>query len=94
MLACTLGLSVMAGEPLAVATALIKIVKVWLAGSVTVPVNVLPVMLLAVSVVAAFDPLADTKDSEPSPAGKPSMTVATVAWAGPVLLIVKVNVVV
>ena len=82
------------GAPLAVATALIKIVSVWLTGIVTVPVNVLPVMLLAVNVVAPFDPVADTNDSEPSPAGKPSITVAAVACAGPVLLIVNVNVVV
>ena len=82
------------GAPLAVATALIKIVNVWLAGIVTVPVKVLPVMLLAVSVVAAFEPLALRKLKVPRPVGKPSITVAAVACAGPLLLMVRVNVVV
>lgn len=67
------------GAPLAIATALIKIVKVWLAGIVTVPVKVLPVMLLAVNVVAALEPVALTKAKLPSPAGKPSITLAAVA---------------
>ena len=67
------------GAPLAVATALIRMLNVWLAGIVTVPVKVLPVMLLAVSVVAAFDPLALRKLKVPRPAGKPSITVAAVA---------------
>lgn len=82
------------GAPLAAAVALTKTVSVWLTGMVTVPVKVDPVMLLAVRVVAAFEPLALTKVSVPSPAGKPSTTVAAVACAGPLLLMVRVNVVV
>ena len=67
------------GAPFAVATALIRMLKVWLAGTVTVPVKVLPVMLLAVRLVAAFEPVALTKLKLPSPAGKASTTLADVA---------------
>ena len=67
------------GAPLAAAVALIKIVRIWLTGRVMVPVKVFPVMLLAVKVVAAFDPLALTNVKAPNPAGKPSITVAAVA---------------
>ena len=52
------------------------------------------VMLLAVNVVAAFEPLAPTNVKILSPVGSPSMTVAAVACAGPLLLMVKVKVVV
>ena len=82
------------GAPLAAAVALNNIVRVWLTGIVNVPVNVLLVMLLAVNVVAAFEPLALTNVKTPSPVGSPSMTVAAVACAGPLLLMVKVKVVV
>lgn len=74
-----LTVAVFTGAPLAVATALIKMVKVWLTGIVTVPVKVLPVMLLAVNVVAALEPAALTNPKLPSPAGKPSITLAAVA---------------
>lgn len=60
---------------------------------VTVPVKVLAVMLLAVKVVAAFEPLALKNVNVPKPVGKPSITVAAVACAGPLLLMVRVKVV-
>ena len=51
-------------------------------------------ILLAVKVVAALEPVALKNDSVPKPVGKPSITVAAVACAGPLLLMVKVKVVV
>lgn len=82
------------GAPLAAAVALINTVNVWLTGIVTVPVKVDPVMLLAVNVVAPLEPLALTNVNVPKPVGKPSITVAAVACAGPLLLMVRVKVVV
>lgn len=79
---------------MAAAVARINTVNVWLTGMVTVPAKVVPVMLLAVKVVAAFEPLALTNVSVPSPVGKASITVAAVACAGPLLLMVRVKVVV
>ena len=50
-------------------------------------------MLLAVKVVAALVPLALKNVNVPKPVGKPSITVAAVACAGPLLLMVSVKVV-
>ena len=79
------------GAPLAVAVALIKTVSVWSAGMLTVQVKADPVMLLAVKVVAAFEPVAPKKARLPGPAGKPSTTVAAVAGASPLLLVISVK---
>ena len=68
---------------MAVAVALIKTVSVWPAGMLTVPVKADPVMLLAVKVVAAFEPVAPTNVKLSNPAGKQSTTEAAVAGAGP-----------